>query len=91
MHTLPVNSMQLAPRTCEIDQTSPRPNDPLDPRALSFERARPVILDGVMYLDTKPRSGAVGVGKAAVSQCPEHQKIWVLGVIPRRIASPRYQ
>ena len=90
VHTLTVSSAHLTPRTCEVDQTSPRPNAPLEPRLSPFERVRPVILDGVMYLETGPRSNAVGVYKAAVSQCPDQSKMWTLGVIPRRIALPRY-
>jgi hypothetical protein len=89
-HTLPVNSMHLTPRTCEIDQISPRPNDPLEPHALPFERTRPLILDGVMYLETGPRSGAGGVRRAAVSQCPVDKNLWELGVVPRHFDPPRY-
>ena len=90
MYTLPVSSTHLTPRACEIDQTSPPPNDRLEPGVLPFERMKPVILDGVMYLETGARPGAVGVRRAALSQCPDQSKMWTLGVIHRRIALPRY-
>ena len=90
MHPLPVNSMHLTPRTCEIDQSRPRPHDPLEPRALPLEQARPVILDGVMYLVAGRGSGAVGVRGAPVSQCSVHPNAWEFGVIQRHVDSPRY-
>jgi hypothetical protein len=89
-HTMLAHSMDSEPGTCEIDQTKPRRHDPLEPRALPSERARPVTLDGVTYFDTRPYSSTFGVRRAAVSQCPVHPKMWELGVIPRRIVSPRY-
>jgi hypothetical protein len=85
----PARSMHSGVPACEIDQTSPRSDNPPEARVLPVERTRPMILDGVMYLDNTPRSGAVGVGKT-VSQCSVHPKMWTLGVIPGRIAAPRY-
>ena len=87
-HTLQAHLTQSGPGTCKIVRAKLPPHDALAPRALPFEATRPVILDGVMYLDNRPRSGAVGVGKT-VSQCSVHPKMWTLGVIPRRIAAPR--
>lgn len=89
-HTVQAQSTRAEVRPCEIEQAKPRPHDPLEPRAVPFERARPVILDAVMYLDTRTRSGMVGMRRAAVSQCPVHKDLWELGVIPRHIDSPRY-
>ena len=89
-HTVLARSMDSESGTCEIDQTKPRRHDSLEPRALLSERARPVILDGVMYLDTRPHSSTFGVRGAAVSQCPVHLNTWEFGVIHRHIDSPRY-
>ena len=89
-HTMLAHSMGSEPGTCEIDQTKPRRHDPLEARALPSERTRPVILDGVMYFDTRPHSSTFGVRKAAVSQCRVHPNTWEFGVIQRHIDSPRY-
>jgi hypothetical protein len=85
------DGMRSDPWACDIDQAKPRGSDPLKPRALPFEPVRPVILDGVMYLQSRPRSGATGVRRAAATpRCFAYPDIWEFGAIHRRINPPRY-
>ena len=85
------DEMRSEPRACDIDQAKPRRSDPLKPRVLPFEPARPVILDGVMYLADRPPSSATGVQRAAATpRCIAHPDIWEFGVFHRRISPPRY-
>jgi len=85
------DAMRSDPRICDIDQAKPRGSEPLKPCALPFEPARPVILDGVMYLQNRPPSGATEVRRAAVtprcSICPDIREF---EVIHRCINPPRY-
>jgi hypothetical protein len=85
------DAMHSDPRACDIDQAKPRRSEPLKPRALPFEPARPVILDGVMYLQNWSTSGATGVQRAAATpRCVAHPDIWEFGVFHRRINPSRY-
>jgi hypothetical protein len=85
------DEMRSDPRACDIDHARPRRSDPLKPRVLPFEPARPVILDGVMYLPDGPPSGATGMqGAAATPRCFAHPDVWEFGVFHRRNNPPRY-
>jgi hypothetical protein len=88
------DGMHSGPRTCDIDQAKPRRASPLEPDALPAEPARPVVLDGVLYLEYAPRSagtGGAGVHRAAEGpRCFAHPHTPEFGVIDRRIDSPRY-
>src|ERR1700758_4616631 len=59
-HTLQAHLTQSGPGTCKIVRAKLPPHDALEPRALPFEATRPVILDGVMYLETGSQSGTGG-------------------------------
>jgi hypothetical protein len=84
------HSMASERGACEGDGAKPRRQDPFEPRALSSQRARPVILDAVMYLDTRPHSSTFGVRRAALSLCSVQANRWELGVIHRQLDSLRY-
>jgi len=85
------DEMRSDPRACDIDQAKPGRSDALKPRVFPFEPARPVILDGVMYLPNRPPSGATGVRRAAATpRCFARPDIWEFGVFHRRINPPRY-
>ena len=76
---------------CDIDQAKPRRSEPLKPRALPSEPARPVILDGLLYVQNRPPSGATGVRRAAATpRCFAHSDIREFGVFHWRINPPRY-
>jgi hypothetical protein len=89
-HALQAHLTHSGPRTCKIDQAKPPPHDALEARALPFEPTRPVILDGVMYLETASQSGTGGSRSAALSRCSIHPNTWEVGVIHQHIDSPRY-
>jgi hypothetical protein len=89
-HTLQAHLTQAGPGTCKIDQAKPRPHDTLEPRALPFEPTRPVVLDGVMYLETGSQSSTGGSRRVALSRCSIHPNTREFGVIHRHIDSPRY-
>ena len=85
------DAMRSDPRTCDIDQAKPRGSDPLKPHALPFEPARPVILDGVMYLQNRPTSGTTEMRRAvATPRCSICPDIREFEVIHRRINPPLY-
>jgi hypothetical protein len=89
-HTLQAQLTDSGPRACKIDQAKQPPHDALEPRALPFEPTRPVILDGVMYLETASQSGSGGSRSAALSRCSIHPNTWEVEVIHQHIDSPRY-
>lgn len=79
------------PRACDIDRAKPRGSEPLKPRALPFQPARPVILDGVMYLQKRPPSGATAVRRAsATPRCFAQPDLWEFGIFHRRANPLRY-
>jgi hypothetical protein len=85
------DGMHSGPRTCDTDQAKPRRARPLEADALPVEPARAVVLDGVMYVESVPRSDAAAAHRAAASpSCPAHRRTRESGVIHRRIDSPRY-
>ena len=61
---------------------------PLQGRSGPAEPESAVILDGVMYLDEMPRAGTHSA--AGTAQGHARPGAWKLGIIPRRINSPRY-
>jgi hypothetical protein len=87
-----VVSVRAQPSGSDIDQMKLRPARHLAPRALFVEPTAPVVvLDGVMYLESTPRSDAVGVRRAAATpRRPGRPSMWEFGVIHRRIAERRY-
>jgi hypothetical protein len=89
-HTLQAHLTQSGPGICKIVRAKLPPHDALEPRALPFGPTRPVILDGVMYLETGSQSGTGGSHSAALSRCSIHSKTREFGVIHRHIDSPRY-
>jgi hypothetical protein len=89
--TFAVISIHSQPSVCDIDQSQPQPSQPFEPRALLVEPTRPVVLDGVMYLENIPRSGVVGVRRAAATQqCPVSPNNRDFGVIHRSPDFHRY-
>jgi hypothetical protein len=76
---------------CDTDQAKQRLSASLEPRGVALEPQRPVILDGVLYLENMSRSGAAGSRKPdAASSCSAYLDTRDLEVIHRRIDSPRY-
>jgi hypothetical protein len=77
--------------TCDVEEAKPPRPRPLEPGPLPVRPAEPVILDGVLYLDSGPRSGTAGTRRAALTaSCSTGPFTWKSGVIDRRIDSPRY-
>jgi hypothetical protein len=87
----PLASTHSRAGICDIDQAKQRRSGSVEPRALALEPERPVILDGVLYLENMSRSDAAGSRRpGAASSCSAHLDTRELGVIHRRIDSPRY-
>jgi len=89
-HTRQAHLTQAGPGTCTIDQAEPRPRDTLEARALPSEPTRPVVLDGVMYLETRSQSGTGDSRSAVSSRCSIHPNTPEFGVIHQHIDSRRY-
>jgi|GEM_PF-5582812 len=85
------DEMRSDPRICDVDPPKRGRSNPLKLRALPFEPAQPVILDGVMYLRNSPTPTGTGVQRAAATlRCFAHPDMWEFGVVHRRITPPRY-
>ena len=85
------DEMRSDPRICDVDPPKRGRSNPLKLRALPFEPAQPVILDGVMYLQNRPTSGTTEMRRAVAtprcSICPDMREF---EVIHRCINPPRY-